>query len=227
MSKFQRYLDKFQDHEKNLKEMGDSLIREYPQSKNLISLAEELSAAVDGLAELYTKLAEAIHEAEQQGTMKKGLMEQIGNTDLYAHMPRTQRDQLAEYLVQNGKGLATEEDLVGFLKESYADKDDKSLIGEFPKRSILKLGKDIAEQAGHKSDEFDAYRVGLDALKDQLSNPESKEQVVDDLAKKVYAQDPEKIFKLFYAKAFENPEKHEALPKKPKVEKPEELNEPA
>lgn len=199
MATFKDLLNKFGEHEENLKELGDEIVRRYPQSKRLVELSKELSAAVDALEELKTKLAEAIEMAEQETALKLDLQDQVGKSATYSKLSAGDQDKLLEYLIANKAGLATDEELASFVKESYSQKDDAGLIAEFPKAHILELGRSAVAEA----DEFEAYQAGLKALQGQLADPEGRASIVSDLASVVFKEAPEQIIRSFYSKAFQ------------------------
>lgn len=199
MAKFKELLNKFEQHEENLKLLGDEIVKRYPQSKRLVELSKELSTAVDALSELKTKLDEAINLAEQESALKLDLMDQINAAPLYSSLSDYEKDTLVEFLIANEGGVASEEELLSFIKDSYSKKEDSELIAEFPKKEILDLGR----STGPEMDEFEAYQTGLKILQDQLSGPESKQEIINDLASIVFKEAPGQVIRSFYAKAFE------------------------
>lgn len=202
MSNFQNMLDRFGDHEKNLRELGDALVQEYPQSKNLIQLAQELGAAIDGLDALKTRLGEAIHEAESQTALFSDLQSQMTKSDIYQKLSDRDRQKLSEFLVQNGAGLATDEELTAFVKKSLEQKSEAELMAEFSKAHILELGQALIPDGN----EFDAYKEGMDAIKEQLRDPAKKAEIISDLAEILLKESPATVLRLYFPDAFKQTE---------------------
>lgn len=199
MSDFRKLLDRFEDHEKNLKELGDALVQKYPQSKNLIELAQELGMAIDGLNALKTQLGEAIHEAESQTALLADLNDQMGKSEIYQTLSERDRKKLSDYLMQQKKGLAAEEELEAFIKKSLEQKSESELLSEFSKAHILELGQSVVEGEGN---EFEAYKAGTDILLEQFRDPAKKAEIVGDLAKILLKESPATAVKLFFSPAF-------------------------
>lgn len=199
MPTFKNLLERFGEHEENLKELGDEIVKRYPQSKRLVELSKELSAAVDALDELKNKLEEAITMAEQETALKADLFDQVKASEVYSVLSDKDQDKLIEYLITNKAGLASAEELLKFVQDAYAQKDDAGLIAEFPKAHILELGKSLLPEA----DEFEAYQAGLKSLQGELSAPESRAEIVNDLASVQMKEAPEQVIRSFYSKAFQ------------------------
>jgi hypothetical protein len=202
MSDFQKMLDRFEDHEANLRQLGDLLVERYPQSHNLIQLAQELGTAIDGLAALKTRLGEAIHEAESQAALSADIAAQMAANALYQSLSERDRQKLVEYLLQNAAGLATQEELEAYVLRSLEQKSDAELLAEFSKAHILELGQAILPDAT----EFDAYKAGMDAIRQQLADPTKKADILADLAKVLLSESPATVVKLFYSAAFKQPD---------------------
>jgi hypothetical protein len=199
MSDFKKLLDRFEDHENNLKELGNALVLKYPQSKNLIELAQELGVAIEGLNALKTQLGQAIHEAESQSAMLSDLNDQMMKSEIYQLLSERDKKKLSEYLIQQKKGLATEEELEAFVKQSLEQKSETELLSEFSKAHILELGRSIVDGEGN---EFEAYKAGTDILIEQFRDPAKKTEIVNDLAKILLKESPATIVKLFFSPAF-------------------------
>ena len=198
-SNFDTILKNFAEHETDLKKLGQDLVSKYPHSKNLLDLNQELLSAIAGLVGLRDKLSSAISEAEQQEALKTDLEEQMKAISYYSKMPKKDQDVLTEYLLNQGTGLAKPEELEAFVEQSLSQKSEQDLIAEFSKKHILDLGEQIHPDAN----EFEAYNFGVDALRKQLQNPDTKKDIVQDLALVLIDESPESIAKLYYAKAFE------------------------
>ena len=202
MSDFQKMLDRFEDHEANLRQLGDLLVQRYPQSHNLIQLAQELGTAIDGLDALKTRLGEAIHEAEGQAALSADIGSQMAASEIYQKLSERDRQKLAEYLLKNAAGLATLEELEAYVLRSLEQKKDSELLSEFSKAHIMELGQAILPDAG----EFDAYKAGMDAIREQLADPTKKAEILADLAKVLLTESPATVLKLFYSAAFKQPD---------------------
>jgi hypothetical protein len=196
---FQKLLERFDEHKKNLRELGDALVEKYPQSRNLVGFEQELSSAIDGLDALRERLGGAIQEAEQQNNLKLDIEQQMSGSDLYKSLGERDRHKLSEYLIQNGAGLASDEEVRAFMAKSFEQKPDEDLLSDFSKPFILDLGK----QANADANEFDAYREGLKLLKAKIADPEQKKELVEALATDIMKENPSSAIKIFYAKAYQ------------------------
>ena len=207
MSDFQKLLDRFGEHEQNLRELGAALVQKYPQSKNLIQLSQELGAAIDGLDALRERLGEAIHEAESQTSLFADLDTQMAKSEVYQKLSDRDRKKLSEYLIQQGAGLATDEELKAFIKKSLEQKTEPELMSEFSKAHILELGQALlGEGTEGEGNEFDAYKAGLDAIRTQLQDPAKKEEIITDLAEVLLKESPATVVRLFFPDAFKQTE---------------------
>jgi hypothetical protein len=209
MSDFKNLLDRFEDHEDNLKKLGDALVERYPQSKNLIQLSQELGSAIDGLGALKNRLSDAISEAEKQAALGADIADQMGKSEIYQNLSDRDRQKLSEYLVQNEAGLASDEELEAFVKKSLEQKSDQDLLAEFSKPHIMELGHALIPEA----DEFESYKEGSEALLQEIADPEKKAQLVNDLAKVLIKESPATIVKLFFNQAFKQDEVEVPTPK--------------
>jgi hypothetical protein len=221
MSDFQKMLDRFNEHESHLRELGDALVQRYPQSQNLIQLSQELGAAIDGLGALKTRLGDAIHEAESQTTLAADLKLKMDASPVYQQLTERDRAKLTEYLLANEAGLATDAELEAYVLRSLEQKSEAELLAEFSKAHILELGQAIQPGVG----EFDAYKFGTEALRKQFGDPQQKQEILADLAKVLLKESPGTVLKLFYAAAFKQDETPEppAQPATPAAPKPAEL----
>lgn len=206
MADFQKLLERFDEHKKNLRELGDALVEKYPQSKNLVGFEQELSSAIDGLDALRNRLGSAIQEAEQQNNLKIDIEQQMSGSELYKSLGERDRHKLSEYLIQNGAGLASDEEVRAFMAKSFEQKPEEDLLSDFSKPFILDLGK----QQNPESNDFDAYREGLNLLKAKIADPEQKKELVEALATDIMKENPSSAIKIFYAKAYQPVQNEEA-----------------
>ena len=202
MSDFKKLLERFGEHEQNLKELGDALVIKYPQSKNLIQLSQELAVAIEGLNVLRGRLGEAIHEAESQTALGADLETQMTKSEIYQKLSDRDRKKLSEYLIQQGAGLATDEELLAFIKKSLDQKSEPELLSEFSKAHILELGQAIMEEGTSEGNEFDAYQAGMEAIRTQLQDPAKREEIISDLAEVLLKESPATVVRLFFPEAF-------------------------
>jgi hypothetical protein len=198
---FDKLLEKFDDHKQHLRELGDALVERYPQSKNLVKFEEELSAAIAGLDSLRERLAGAIQEAEQQNNLKIDIEQQMAASELFQSLGERDKHKLSEYLIQNGVGLAKEEEVRAFMAKSFEQKPEEDLLSDFSKAFILELGKQA--EVSNEENEFDAYREGLKLLKAKIADPEQKKELVEALATDIMKENPASAIKIFYAKAYQ------------------------
>lgn len=198
MAEFKKILEEIEAVTQTLHEVGGKIIEKYPQSKNLIELVGDLNIAVEGLKALKEKLAVSLAEAEQDTALKEDLKLQLSEKPLYQGLEEDEKRLLAEWLVQNKQGLATEEDLKNFIQEKFAEKDAKTILGEFNKPYIIKLGQQLFENA----DEFEAYAEGVKYLKERLESPEGKTEIIDRIGDEYLKTMPHRLIHLYYEDAF-------------------------
>lgn len=198
MSDFKRLLDRFEDHEKNLTALGNEVVRRYPQSATLVELTRELAAAVDGLGALRDKLGSAIEEAETEVALKSDLLMQMGDSDTYARLSDTERNQLSEYLMSNGAGLATDDELMEFVIRSLEQKSEEQILAEFSKEEIMDFGRGSVPEA----DDFTAYETGVKLIRESLADPDRHDEIINELAKAQLANDTNGTIRLMYEQAF-------------------------
>ena len=198
MAEFHKILDQISGTQKTLQDVGNQIVERYPQSKNLVDLASDLSVAVEGLESLKTRLSESLAEAEQDNALKEDIKLQIADKPMYQSLPDDEKRLLAEWLVQNKQGLASEEQLKEFVQEKFANKDDKQIMGEFNKPYIINLGKELMTDA----DEFEAYAAGIDHLKQGLATPEGKKEIIDRIADEYLKTMPHRLIHMYYEDAF-------------------------
>jgi len=198
MPKFQKMADNLETIKKALTDIGQDIIENYPQSKNLVNLAGEVDAAVTGISELSAKILEAISTAGEEEGLKKDLETQMAGSTLYQALDVGERSKLVEYLISQQAGLATEEDLKAFIHKIFDPKNTEEIIGEFSKPYIINIGK----QQNPKADEFNAYTTGRAYLMSKLENPEGKKEIIDLVAKEYLENMPGRLLRTYYDKAF-------------------------
>ena len=198
MSDFIRILDRFQDHESNLKSLGNEVVQRYPQSALLVELTDELHAALEGLAALRLKLGEAIDQAESEMALKANFLMQMADSPYYSKLSEKEKDTLAEHLLSRENGLASEQELLDFSLESLTQRSEEELISEISKQDLMEIGKISTPGA----DDFAAYDAGLAMVRDSLMDPGRHDEIVLEIAKSKLNQDPAGLIRLLYQDAF-------------------------
>jgi len=204
-------LQRFQKIQQDITDLGTFLVDTYPQSETLLEFVSELGVANDALTELQTKLNEAMQNAGQDESVKKDLLMQMADSPAYAPLSDQQKNQLAEYLVQNKEGLADEETLKGYVERALSQKSSSDLIAMYPKVKIIERGS--SQDDG--SDAFDAYSEGLAII--QKDFDEDKTKAVKDLAKLWEERGLDQVVKEFYAQAFQGPGAPAPVQKAPEI----------
>jgi len=215
MSEFVRILDRFQDHERNLKELGNEVVKRYPQSSLLVELTDELHAALEGLGMLRLKLGDAIDQAEQEMALKSNLLMQMADSQNYSQLSNSEKDHLTEYLLSQERGLASDQELLDFSLESLTQAPEEDLLSAISKEDVISIGR-IAYPG---ADDFSAYDAGLSMVRESLSDPVKHDEIVLEIAKGDLKKDPAELIRLFYSGAFGKQPGEEAP--LPPVEMPE------
>ena len=197
---FQKVLSEIEAAQGRLREIGKQIIEKYPQSENLVDLATQLSQAVDGMDELRDKLAASLQEAAELENLKQSILLQMNEQELYQGFPEDEKQLLSEYLIKNKAGLADEAALRAFVQKMFEPKSSKEIIGEFNKPYIINLGKKLATD--ESVDEFDAYSLGMNYLREGLENPEEKKKIIDMISDEYLKKMPHRLLHQFYGQAF-------------------------
>lgn len=197
---FQKVLSEIEAAQGRLREIGKQIIEKYPQSENLVDLATQLSQAVDGMDELRDKLAASLQEAAELENLKQSILLQMNEQELYQGFPDDEKQLLSEYLIKNKAGLADEAALRAFVQKMFEPKSSKEIIGEFNKPYIINLGKKLATD--ESVDEFDAYSLGMNYLREGLENPEEKKKIIDMISDEYLKKMPHRLLHQFYGQAF-------------------------
>jgi hypothetical protein len=197
---FEKVLNEISVSQDNLREIGKKIIEKYPQSENLVELATQLAQAVDGMDALREKLAISLQEAQEQQNLKEDLLRQISEKEIYNTMPKDEQNLLSEYLIKNKAGLADDKVLREYVHKMFEPKNSKQIIGEFNKPYIINLGKKLSTD--ESVDEFDAYAMGMNYLKENLENPEGKAKIIDMIADEYLEKMPHRLLHQFYGQAF-------------------------
>jgi hypothetical protein len=194
-----KLLESLDDMHLSLAEAANEIVTEYPSSKTLVELANELSQAIKAMDGLSNRMIEALKTAEMEDTMKVELMGQLGKSELYGELSDKEKEDLAEYLVQAKKGLADEPALIEFVQESFNAQDNAKLLTQISKKSIIRKGSEV-DPSG---DAFEQYNAGLADLRGQLENPLRRGEIVAELSKSWFRTQKIPTIKKFYHGAFE------------------------
>lgn len=195
MGKFSSLIEKFKKARDEIKSLGDELLEKYPQSKRLVEMAEEIDVAVMALDGLHSGLEQVFQDAEQEESLKKEMLEQLDASELYKEFSKKEKEQIAEFSVQNKKPIADEPMLVAYVEKSLAQKPTSDLIAMYPKATLIERGQQLSDG----SEGFDAYSAGLDSLKKEFDADKAK--AVKELAKLWFAKGIEAVVKEFYSEA--------------------------
>lgn len=195
MGKFKSLISKFQKARDEIQSLGAEIVEGYPNSKTLIKMTQEIDVAVEALDTLLNSLDRAFTEAENDDSLKKSLLQQMEDSDIYSKLEPEHRELIAEYLVQNKQGLADQEMLLAYVEKALSQKSVSDLVGMYPKAKIIERGQKMDDG----SDAFDAYASGLDAYRKDFDFDKTK--AVKELAKLWINKGLEAVAKEFYALA--------------------------
>lgn len=200
MSKAQEFVKELRKLTERLNELSDEFVEHFPRSSSLYRFVEEIGTAREGLSALAEEMDKAVQVADNENKMKNDLLDQIEKSPVYNKLDTESKGRLAEYLVQQGQPLASDEDLLSFAVKTIKGQDAEGIVKNLSKEFVMRLGGAGAEGSEEGPGEFDAYAAGVEQIKQYLADPEEKDKFIGLLAREYMKRQPKDTVKQFYNK---------------------------
>lgn len=195
MGQFEKLVEKFRNAQEQIKKLGEEIVETYPNTPRLVEMSKEIDTAVTALDSLAQSLEEALERADQDQGLYKEMLTKMEESDIYSELKPAERKKLAEYLVQNKKGLADQETLIQYIERTLSQKSSSDLIAMYPKAKVIERGRAMDDGA----DDFDAYSAGMEAYRRDFDA--DKATAVKDLARLWAQKGFDAVAREFYAEA--------------------------
>lgn len=205
MAKAQQFVTRLGEIKTELEKLGDDFVDHFPRSSSLYKFVDEIGLAQQGLGALHDEMARAVQTADSEDKIKRDLLAQMEESDLYKFLKPEGRNRLAEYLVQQGAPLASAEDLLAFAVKSIGGLDAEHIVKNLSKEFVMQLGGqappgEMGQPEGENDNKFDAYKAGVDHIKETLNDAEQKDTFIGTLAREYLKREPELAIRKFYSK---------------------------
>lgn len=197
MSKVRNLVQKLKEINEEMVEIGNEFVEHFPSSSSLYRFTNEISMAQQGLEALVQDLEESIQKAEGESSMKKDMLDQMQDNDLYDFLEDSGKNRLAEYLVQQQAPLASREDILAFTVKAISNLTPEQIVQNLSKDFIIRLGE--ARGADSEEGEFDAYETGVEEVKRLLDSEEERAKFIGILAKEYMKREPELAVRKYYS----------------------------